>query len=500
MPPLNILFLCTDQQRRDSLSVYGNRIVRTPAGDRLAREGVVFDHAYTPSAICTPTRATFLTGVWPFRHKLLANFERNVGYITELPDDTVTFAQYLKCAGYRVGHVGKWHVGQEKGPEDFGLEGEHYPGWGPPVNHPDYLRYLDERGLPRFSVRGELRGTFPNGQPANPILGVYEGPAEGLFDYFIAERTIERLREYARGYHDTGQPFYLNCHWFGPHLPHFIPESYLAMYDPDAIPLPASMAETFHNKPIVQRHYSAHWTFHSFDQHTWRRIIAAAWGYGTLIDEQMSRILDTLDQLNLADNTLVVFTCDHGEFTGAHRLNDKGPAMYDDIYRVHCLARLPASAGGLRGRRGEHMVSLVDLPATWLNAAGLPVPDHFDGHSILPLLRDEPPSDWRDDVLCEFHGHHFPYPQRMLRTARHKLIINPPDVNELYDLQEDPHELVNQIDNPAYAAVRRDLMRRLYRQLRARGDNFYHWMTTMFEVDVPEHEDASLSGFGPRSL
>jgi arylsulfatase A-like enzyme len=493
--PLNILFFCTDQQRRDSLSVYGNGIVRTPNADRLAREGTVFEHAYTPSAICTPTRATFLTGVLPFKHKLLANFERNVGYITELPDDTVTFADYLKCAGYRVGHAGKWHVGQDKGPADFGLEGEHYPGWGPPVTHPDYLRYLDERGLPRFSVRDELRGTFPNGRPSNAIMGTYEGPAEGTFDAFIAERTIERLREYASGANDGTQPFYLACHWFGPHLPYFVPEEYLTMYDPKDVPLPASMAETFEGKPMVQQHYSKHWAYDSFDEATWRRVIAAKWGYGTLIDEQMGRVLNEVDRLGLAENTLVVFTCDHGAFTGAHKMQDKGPAMYDDIYRIHFLARLPQAAGGIPGRRETHFTSLVELPATWLDAAGVTVPDSFDGRSLLPLLRGESPSEWRDDVICEFHGHHFPYPQRMVRTERYKLVVNPPDVNELYDFETDPNELTNQIDNPEYASVRRDLMNRLYRQLRARGDNFFHWMTTMFEVDVPGDEDSSLSGF-----
>jgi arylsulfatase A-like enzyme len=432
--------------------------------------------------------------VLPFKHKLLANFERNVGYITELPDDTVTFAHHLRDAGYRVGHAGKWHVGQRKGPEAFGLEGEHFPGWGPPTEHPAYLRYLDQRGLPRFSVRDELRGTFPNGRPSNAILGVYEGPAEGTFDYFIAERAIERLREYAPAYHNQGQPFFLDCHWFGPHLPYFIPERYLTMYDPADVALPASMAETFEGKPLVQRHYSAHWAFDSFDQDTWRRIIAAKWGYGTLIDEQLGRVLDALASLGLAENTLVVFTCDHGAFTGAHKLQDKGPAMYDDIYRIHLLASLPASHGGVRGRRDEHLVSLVDLPATWLDAAGIPVPDAFDGRSLLPLLRGETPEGWREDVVCEFHGHHFPYPQRMIRTERHKLVVNPPDVNELYDLATDPHELVNRIDDPTYASVRRDLTNRLYQQLRARGDNFHHWMATMFEVDVPEGEDSSLSG------
>lgn len=200
----------------------------------------------------------------------------------------------------------------------------------------------------------------------------------------------------------------------------------------------------------------------------------------------------------MAENTLVVFTSDHGAFTGAHRMQDKGPAMYDDIYRIHLLARLPAAFGGVPGRREQRFVSLVDLPATWLDAAGVGVPDTFDGRRLLPLLRAESPDAWRQDVICEFHGHHFPYPQRMIRTERYKLIINPPDVNELYDLQTDPHELTNRIDDPVYAAVRRDLMNRLYHQLRERGDNFYHWMTTMFEVDLPTEEDASLSGFTQR--
>jgi arylsulfatase A-like enzyme len=270
------------------------------------------------------------------------------------------------------------------------------------------------------------------------------------------------------------------------------------MYDPADVPLPASMAETFEGKPVVQRHYSAHWAFDSFDEATWRRLIAAKWAYGTLLDEQLGRVLAELDHLGLADSTLVVFTCDHGAFTGAHRLQDKGPAMYDDIYRIHLLARLPAALGGVRGRREGRFVSLVDLPATWLDTAGVPVPATFDGRSLLPLLRGQSPGEWRRDVLCEFHGHHFPYPQRMLRTERYKLVINPPDVNELYDLQADSHELTNRIDDPAYAAVRRDLMGRLYRQLRERGDNFYHWMTTMFEVEVAADEDASLSGFGSR--
>lgn len=488
----NILFLFTDQQRRDSLGCYGNRVCRTPNVDALADEGVRFDHAYTPTAICTPARASLLTGVMPHKHKLLANFERNVGYNTELGDDAIPFSRYLRDAGYEVETEGKWHIGVVRGPEYYGFKGSHFPGWADPIDHEEYVAYLDQRGLPRFRVRDEVRGVFPNGQPSNVIAGVYDGPPEGTFTYFLAERTIERLRRHAES--GNKRPFFLACQWFGPHLPYFLPKEYLDMYDPNDVELPVSMGETFENKPRVQRHYSAHWAFDSFAPDQWRKIIAMYWGYVTFIDEQVGRILKALQELGLAENTAVFFSSDHGAFVGSHRMQDKGPAMYDDIYRIPLVAKMP---GGARGIVDDHFVSLIDLTATFVDLAGVEVPEHFDGRSLLPLLRGEKVDDWRNYIVAEFHGHHFPYPQRMIRTDRYKLIVNPPDVNELYDLQNDPHELVNQIDNPEYRSVRDNLYALLYRELKSAGDNFYHWMSSMFPVGE-DVGDASLSPFSSK--
>ena len=212
----NVLLLMTDQHRVDTLGCYGNAVCQTPALDALAESGTRFDHAFTPTAICTPARATLLTGQLPFRHALLANYERNVGYREELDDSHVPFTRDLQAAGYQLGHVGKWHVGKRRGPEAAGFDGEHYPGWGNPVQHPDYLRYLESNGLPRFRLRTEVRGTFPNGEPGNLLAGVLDQPVEATFEYFLAERTIERLRHYARDVHAAGRPFFLGCHWFGP--------------------------------------------------------------------------------------------------------------------------------------------------------------------------------------------------------------------------------------------------------------------------------------------
>ena len=124
----------------------------------------------------------------------------------------------------------------------------------------------------------------------------------------------------------------------------------------------------------------------------------------------------------------------------------------------------------------------MDLMPTFLDLAGARIPDYVNGRSLSPLLCGETPEDWPQEVFMQFHGHHFPYPQRGIRTHTHKLVVNPGDVNELYDLVADPDEMHNRIADPAYAKIKRDLMHRLYQHLVESEDNFYHWMSTMFEV------------------
>jgi arylsulfatase A-like enzyme len=488
----NIVFVMTDQHRTDTLGCYGNPHVRTPALDGLAAQGTLLGDCFTPTAICSPTRASLLTGVMPFRHRMLANYERNVGYIEELGDEFTPFSRRLRAAGYNVGLTGKWHVGRRRGPADFGFDGTHFPGWHNPMYHPKYAAWLAERGLRVPQIHEPVRGVFPNGQPGNLLAGRLDGPPDATFEAFLADETISWIRRYATEYRDQDKPFFMATHFFGPHLPYLLPPEYLTMYDPGLITLPASVSETFENKPPVQREYSKHWTYDTLTEDTWRWLIAAYWGYVTLIDEQVGRILRELETLGLADDTCVVFTADHGEFTGSHRLHDKGPAMYDDIYRIPGILRVP---GGVPGRREERFASLLDYTATILDIAGLDPDPDADGLSLLPLARGEAPArPWREVVLAEFHGHHFPYPQRMIRTKTRKLIVNPESLNELYDLDRDPDELANVYDDPAYHAERDQLLHRLYTELRDRGDNFHHWMTTMYPVGGKDY-DTSLSDF-----
>lgn len=480
----NLLFVLTDQQRADSLGSYGNPLVATPNLDWLAASGTRFTNWFTPTAICTPARASLITGKAPFRHKVLANHERNVGYMEEIPEGEFSFAESLKDQGYNVGLFGKWHVGTKRAPADLGFDGPHLDGWHNAVDHPLYKNYLEENGLPPYQITDEIRGTFPNGHPALLMAARLQQPVEATFEHFLADLAIKRIKRYAKDYKDSGQPFFLAIHFFGPHLPYILPSEYFDLYGPDDVELPESVRETFENKPPVQKNYSEHWAFDTMTERQSRQLLALSMGYVAMIDMELGRVFEAMREHGLIDETAIFFSSDHGEFTGSHRLHDKGPAMYDDIYKTAGIVRIP---GGPKGQVRDELVSLMDCTATILELAGADTHPATDSASLVRLVEGKQTA-WRDYIICEYHGHHFPYPQRMIRNHRYKLIVNPESVNELYDLEADPHELTNAYQHPELEATRSLLMTELYEALKARGDKFYHWMTSMYEVGELNHD------------
>ncbi|MGB4138022.1 MAG: sulfatase-like hydrolase/transferase [Microbacterium sp.] len=477
----NILFLMTDQHRVDTIGAYGNRHGTTPRLDALAARGTVFDAAYTPTAICTPARASLLTGRHPFEHGLLSNYEWNSGHREELPDGVQTLADALSAEGYRLGHVGKWHVGRHRGPSEHGFEGIHIPGALNNYQQPEYQEWLASKGFPQPTVREAIRTTLPDGSEGHLLAGIVDQPAEATFEAFLTDLALEKLDEFAATA-DAGTPFYLACNFFGPHLPYLLPEEWYRRYSPDEVHLPRSMAESFAGKPEVQRTYSDYWGASRLDEEQWRVLTAAYWGYVSMIDHFIGVILDRLEERGLTQDTAVFFTADHGEFTGAHRLNDKGPAMYEDIYRIPGMVVAP---GARPEQRSSEFITLLDFTSSILDLTGATLPD-VRGTSLMGLVAGDEDELGRDCVVCEFHGHHFPYAQRMIRTAGHKLVVNPEGRDELYDLTADPDELLNVVDVPAYAAIARELRLRLYSELVARGDRFAQWMAMMQDIPVEQ--------------
>lgn len=484
--PRNMLVIMTDQHRVDTIGALvgaESRAVDTPNIDRLAREGFAFTQAVTPTPICTPARTSLLTGQAPFRHKVLANYEWNIGYQTELPPQSWTYTKALRDAGYNVGLVGKFHVGEKNPPSMFGMDDDSFVGAINPVGDPRYVAWLERHGYPPVAVADPVRGTLPGERPGHVLAARLQQPVEATFERFLTELSLDRLRAYAADWQQNERPYCLHVHYFGPHLPYFVPNEFFDLIDPEQVDLPPSFDETFDGKPPVQTNYATYWSTDSFSRDQWRKIVAIYRGYVAMIDREVGRLLDELEALGVAEDTSVFFTADHGEFTGAHRLNDKGPAAYDDILQVPMLVHVP---GVSHHGQTDALVSLLDVPATIMDLAGLNPDAIVDGRSLLDLEWDSGATRWRQEIICEFHGHHFPLQQRILINHDYKLVVSPESVNELYDRRRDPFELVNVYPDTDYETVRRELTTRLHSLLAERGDTaFANWMLAVTDFDVP---------------
>ena len=338
----NIITFMTDQHRIDTLGCMGNTHAQTPNIDSLAADGCLFTKAFTPSAICTPARSSMLTGQLPFKHQTLANPEWNIAYSTAIPETDWTYTQALRDAGYNVGMVGKYHCGTNL-PDKFGCDDDTFWGAENPVANEEYVAWLKENDLPPVKAHDIWRGKLPGNRDGHIIAARLEQPEEATFERFIADRSIARLRQYAKEYKETGKPFSLDVHFFGPHLPYFLPDEWFDLMDPKDVMLPKSFGDTLVGKPPVQQNYATYWSTSSFDNDQWRKLIAVYWGYVAMIDFEIGRILDVARELGLMDDTAMFFCADHGEFTGSHRLNDKGPAMYDDLTRRRWRTAAPSS-------------------------------------------------------------------------------------------------------------------------------------------------------------
>ena len=413
----------------------------TPATDRLAREGMRCSRAYTPTAICSPARVSLLTGLYPHNHDVLGNPNRSA-IERGLPEGVPTMGEQARSAGYEASYAGKWHV-MESEPEDAGFE-RCTDGWthsdDGSLDTPGYREFAREKGVDPDSVSVEA--------------GVTSLPPEATQTAYFAERTIEQLEAYA----ESDEPFVHRLDFAGPHGPEVVPEAYANRYDPEGIDPWPSFRETFHGKPAIHELHPQYYDKADRSWADWAWTASRYFAFETLIEDQFDRVLDALDSLGLAEDTVVIRTSDHGEVVGHHRQGNKGPLMYEDLYNVPFYARWPGVVEA--GRETDEFVALQDLFPTLCSIAGAGVPD-VDGRDLLALFEGEP-EDWRDAIFAEYHGEpETLYTQRMIRADRFKFVFNGPDTNELYDLEADPHELHNLIDNPAYEDVRRDLAERL---------------------------------------
>jgi len=458
----NILWICSDQQRWDTLGCYGNPFVSTPNLDRLAQGGTVFDHAYSQSPVCTPSRAGFLTGRYPRTTRCRQNGQ-------DIPDDEVFVTKLLAEAGYVCGLSGKLHTSAchpsvckimerriEDGYSEFHWSHHAGAGWG---QANEYWAWLAQRGA-RFESR-----------PHADSKWVHTGMPEELHQTtWCAEKAVEFIRARAR----KDRPWLFSVNMFDPHHGFDPPKTRLDRYMDkiDDIPLPLHVEEELDGKPAYQScdHHGAYgqrggFPFSEMTPKDHRLLRAAYWAMCDLIDAQIGCLLDALRETNQIENTIVVFMSDHGEMLGDHGIYLKGPYFYEPAIRVPLIVSWP---GRIKPQRATALVELTDLAQTLLDAVGLPHHDGMQGKSLWPLLTGRSdPHTHRDDVYCEYYNampwHREPTAQlTMARTDRFKIVVDHAhNHGELYDLISDPAEHRNLWNDSSLRELKCQMLLRL---------------------------------------
>ncbi len=410
----NFLFVFSDQQHWAAMGCMDS-FFRTPALDALAAEGLLFEHAYCTTPQCSPSRSSLLTGLYPSATGVMGNVGAAGG--AELKMETIATA--LQKAGWRTGYFGKWHLG----------------------DHPAGNAGWDEEN------RKEK-------------------------DAAICDLAVDFLDRHK----GQSQPFALFVSFVDPHDIYKFPK-HKEYEDNEEIPLPESWEkETFEGKPPIQKQ------FMTSDQgaQIWGDPIGVWKTYRDfyrqkveLYDSYVGRILKALRGNDLAEQTIVFASSDHGDMDANHKLIYKGPFFYEHMPRIPFIARVPEAFGGAGPGRTDLMTVNVDVAPTILDFAGLPASDPCHGVSLKPILTGQPGQKERDYVVVQYYSKQkWVNPGRMLRTRKMKYCRWIDHGEELYDLENDPNELANRAGDPAYAAKKAELAALLDRWIEEHGDSF----------------------------
>jgi arylsulfatase A-like enzyme len=483
----NIIYILNDHQAfyGHGKSVGGPKIHR-PNFEKLANRGIEFTQAYTACPLCGPARRSMLTGLFPHNHGEIHN-ETNHKY------DKEVYFNILANVGYNHYYYGKWHAGRGSA-LDFQCEGYSSGSrYGNPYTSHEYKKYLKENNLPFIQAKIQKNFLGPE-HPYTRTLGIQEGelhtpnfpilsqettgimttPKETHEAFFLASLACEKLQEIARNNKST--PFHLRLDFWGPHFPYFATQEYIDMYDPkDILELP-SFRDNLQNKPEIYK--SSHhfpisengkliypnplpWT-------EWQKVLAHNYAQQTLIDEAGGMVLSTLEDIGLLDNTIIIWASDHGDSVGCHGGHfDKDAFMPQEMVRIAMVVSY--SDYFYKREKCDKLVSNLDLAPTFLEVAGTNFKETVDGRSIIPLCKEKNVL-WRDDLMCETFGHWSNHLGHLIVTDRYKYIWNDGDLDELYDLKEDPFELNNLINIVEYKDILNNMKKRLKNWRQRTGD------------------------------
>ena len=436
----NILFVTTDHLRYDTLGFTGDPVIRTPAIDALAARSVSLSRYFVQNPVCHPSRATMMTGRYPCNHGVRWNF-------SALNENEVTLVEHLKRNGYSTACIGKYHLDQSR----FRSCLDHEKANSIRNMDPDnpFIQYVSSRG---FSYRTGF--ALPDFQKRLGAVPQPDQPEDCHLDAYVGMKS----REYMESI--TGaEPFFIWVGFYGPHHPYVPSGRFASMYAPEDVPPFHRHDKDLGKKPVeysLYRNAPNHKFYPIADatERALREMKAAYYGMVSQIDWQLGLVLQTLEEQGLAENTIVVFTSDHGEFLGDHDIPFKAPFLLDCMVHVPCLIHVPSAIGGFS--LADTLAESVDLFPTLCGLVGVDIPDWVQGRDLSAGATRE--GEPRRAVYAEAVD------KRCIRTTDWKLIHYPTKpYGELYHLSEDPHELDNLYDKRI--DVRESMTLEYYRHL-----------------------------------
>lgn len=437
--PRNVVFILSDDHRYDAMSFLDHQFARTPHMDAMAKDGVHLKNAFVGTSLCSPSRASILTGLYTFRHRVIDN-QRAV------PEGTLFFPQYLQQAGFATAYVGKWHMGAANDSP-----------------RPGFDHWVSFRGQGHYLPPSPDYTLNVNGERVKQKGYITDELTDYAIDWLSSQRPSEK-------------PFFLYLSHKAVHANFTPSERHEGSLDDAPFTRPASEADTFENyrgKPRWLRDQRNSWHGVDFPYHSALDIEGYYKRYNealSAVDDSIGRVIGKLEEMGVADETLVIYMGDNGFMFGEHGLIDKRVA-YETSIRVPMLMRCPDLFQG--GTVVEQVVANIDIGPTVFEAMGIQKPPHMDGQSFLALGQGKE-VDWRDYFLYVYYWEKN-YPQTptqfALRGDRFKYITYYGlwDTDELYDLQADPGETKNLLHDPAYADTAKDMEASLYEMMAELG-------------------------------
>ena len=460
----NILILMLEHGHYGTIDP--NSPVSLPNMQRLSDEGAWLEAMYTIAAHSCPARASFFTGVYPSWHGILNNVCNPTALRTGIRPGVKHFSESLAALGYELRLTGKWHITVEESPESKGWKGFGHVTATKMEGRGTFDPGAEDRALAREEEhRGLINPVIAkrNGWPSALLSGAHRRPLSETAEYQLGMVAVEQIETLSRG----KAPWCIYCGWNAVHDPYRPPQEYAKRFPAESVELPANFHDDLKDKPAIYRRQNLLWA--QLSEAEVRQAIAHYRAWCVAMDDIIGMILDALDRAGQADNTLVVLNTDHGDYLGSHGLWCKGIPCFEEGYHLPTAIRWPAGIGK-EGRRIQSIGHIVDFAPTFLEAAGAPLYEPVSGRSLLPILDGREKDGLRDEFYAQMNGVELYYSQRIMRKGRYKYVFNGFDFDELYDLQTDPGELKNRINDPALETARRNLLDLLWKHVEREKD------------------------------